>query len=61
NVVGGDLECCCADVRGTCMGTGTGLFRDGHCSTGPSDAGRYTLSITATAEFLAFSKAVGCD
>ncbi|KAJ1445194.1 hypothetical protein M885DRAFT_550733 [Pelagophyceae sp. CCMP2097] len=59
NVVGGDLECCCADVRGT--GTGTGFFRDGHCSTGPSDAGRHTVCITATAEFLAFSKAVGND
>eukprot|EP00961_Rhodomonas_salina_P218759 2956953-Rhodomonas_salina.2 len=34
-----ELECCCADVRG---GIGTGFFRDGHCSTGPTDEGRHT-------------------
>ena len=40
NVLGMDLQCCCDDVRGT--GIGTGFFRDGHCSTGPTDEGRHT-------------------
>mmetsp|Transcript_14549 Transcript_14549/g.58078 ORF Transcript_14549/g.58078 Transcript_14549/m.58078 type:complete len:1257 (-) Transcript_14549:1342-5112(-) len=59
NVLGGELECCCADVRGS--GVGTGFFRDGHCSTGPQDAGRHTVCCVATADFLEFSKAVGND
>jgi hypothetical protein len=32
-----------AQVRGS--GIGTGFFRDGHCSTGPEDAGRHTVCI----------------
>ena len=40
NVLGMDLQCCCAGVRDT--GIGTGFFRDGHCSTGPTDEGRHT-------------------
>jgi len=59
NVLGGDLECCCADVHGS--GIGTGFFRDGHCSTGVNDAGRHTVCVEATAEFLEFSKAIGND
>lgn len=59
NVLGTELECCCADVRGT--GIGTGFYRNGFCSTGPNDAGRHTVCVQATAEFLAFSKAVGND
>ena len=43
NVVGGELECCCAEVRDT--GIGTGFFRDGHCSTGPTDQGRHTVCV----------------
>lgn len=57
NVVGGELECCCADVRGT--GIGTGFFRDGHCSTGPSDEGIHTVCVLATEEFLRFSTYAG--
>ena len=38
NVLGGDLDCCCVDVRGT--GIGTGFYRDGFCSTGDDDRGR---------------------
>ena len=38
NVLGGELECCCANVRGT--GIGTGFYRDGFCSTGADDVGR---------------------
>ena len=59
NVLGGDLECCCADVRGS--GIGTGFYRDGHCSTGQDDEGRHTVCIEATADFLAFSASVGND
>ncbi|KAK3237422.1 hypothetical protein CYMTET_52500 [Cymbomonas tetramitiformis] len=57
NVLGGELECCCAEVRDT--GVGTGYFRDGFCSTGPSDDGRHTVCVEVTAEFLAFCRAVG--
>lgn len=59
NVLGTDLECCCADVRGT--GIGTGFYRNGLCSTGPEDAGRHTVCVEATADFLQFSVAVGND
>mmetsp|Transcript_26666 Transcript_26666/g.63370 ORF Transcript_26666/g.63370 Transcript_26666/m.63370 type:complete len:225 (+) Transcript_26666:2-676(+) len=58
NVLGMELECCCADVRG---GIGTGFFRDGHCSTGPTDEGRHTVCVQVTEEFLTFSKMVGND
>ena len=59
NVVGSDLRCCCADVRGT--GIGTGFYRDGHCSTGDDDAGMHTVCVEATAEFLRYSREVGND
>jgi len=59
NVLGTTLQCCCADVGGS--GIGTGFYRDGHCSTGPLDEGRHTVCIEATAEFLAFSASVGND
>ena len=59
NVLGGDLECCCADVRGS--GIGTGFYRDGHCSTGQDDEGRHTVCIEATVDFLEFSASVGND
>ena len=59
NVLGGDLECCCADVRGS--GIGTGFYRDGHCSTGQDDEGRHTVCIEATEDFLEFSASVGND
>lgn len=59
NVLGGELQCCCADVGGS--GIGTGFYRDGHCSTGQQDEGRHTVCMEATAEFLEFSKAVGND
>ena len=58
-VLGGDLECCCANVGGS--GIGTGFYRDGFCSTGVDDAGRHTVCMEATAEFLEFSASVGND
>ena len=57
NVIGGQLQCCCADVHGS--GIGTGFYRDGFCSTGPQDEGRHTVCIEATEKFLAVSAAVG--
>lgn len=52
NVLGCDLQCCCA---------GTGYYRDGHCSTGIEDTGRHTVCVEASAAFLEFSSAAGND
>ena len=54
NVLGGELQTCCTDPM-------TGFYRDGSCRTGPDDAGRHTVCILATDEFLAYSKSVGND
>jgi uncharacterized protein (DUF2237 family) len=39
----------------------TGFFRNGCCETGPHDVGMHTVCAVMTAEFLAFSAAVGND
>jgi len=52
NVLGTELKCCCRDPV-------TGFYRDGFCRTGEEDAGRHTVCIFATDEFLAYSKSVG--
>ena len=54
NVLGTELKVCCTDPM-------TGFYRDGYCRTGPEDAGRHTVCIEATDEFLAYSKAAGND
>lgn len=54
NVLGGDLKSCCMDPM-------TGFYRDGYCRTGADDAGRHTVCILATDEFLAYSKSAGND
>ena len=54
NVLGGKLLPCCLSPM-------TGFYRDGYCRTGPGDYGLHTVCIEATAEFLAFSRAVGND
>jgi uncharacterized protein (DUF2237 family) len=54
NVLGGELKSCCTDPM-------TGFYRDGYCRTGAEDAGRHTVCIFATDEFLAYSKSVGND
>lgn len=54
NVLGGELQVCCTDPI-------TGFYRDGYCRTGVEDAGRHTVCILATDEFLAYSKSVGND
>ena len=54
NVLGGELESCS-------MAPVTGFFRNGCCETGPHDVGMHTVCAVMTAEFLAFSKAMGND
>jgi uncharacterized protein (DUF2237 family) len=54
NVLGGELVPCSLAPR-------TGFFRNGCCETGPEDRGLHTVCAVMTAEFLAFSKAVGND
>ncbi|MEP6704291.1 MAG: DUF2237 domain-containing protein, partial [Acidobacteriota bacterium] len=54
NVLGTELRVCCIDPM-------TGFYRDGYCRTGAEDAGRHTVCIEATNEFLAYSKAAGND
>lgn len=59
NVLGTRMECCCADVRDS--GVGTGFYRNGYCSTGEQDIGRHTVCVQVSEEFLEFSKSVGND
>jgi uncharacterized protein (DUF2237 family) len=54
NVLGTELQSCCTSPM-------TGFYRDGKCRTGIEDAGRHTVCIVATEEFLEYSKAVGND
>ncbi len=54
NVLGGKLLPCCFSPM-------TGFYRDGYCRTGPGDYGLHTVCVEATAEFLAYSRAVGND
>jgi uncharacterized protein len=54
NVLGGDLEKCCADPM-------TGFYRNGCCNTGPGDFGVHVVCAQVTREFLDFSKARGND
>jgi len=54
NVLGDDLAPCSTDPM-------TGFFRNGSCDTCDQDHGSHTVCAVMTAEFLAFSKAVGND
>ena len=54
NVLGGVLEPCGTDPL-------TGFFRDGCCSTGPTDQGSHTLCAVMTEEFLAHQRSIGND
>ncbi len=54
NVLGTALVPCSFDPL-------TGYMRDGCCSTDESDAGSHLICARMTAEFLAFSQAVGND
>ena len=52
NVLGQPLHTCCGDPV-------TGFYRDGFCRTGPDDAGRHTVCVVMTRDFLEFSRAHG--
>ncbi len=54
NVFGQPLVACCMDPV-------TGFWRDGHCNTGPADAGVHTVCVIVTDDFLTYSKEVGND
>ncbi len=54
NVLGGRLAPCSTRPI-------TGFFRDGHCNTGPEDAGSHTVCAVMTDEFLAMSRYLGND
>jgi len=54
NVLGEPLQACSFDPV-------TGFYRDGCCHTGPDDVGTHVVCARVTAEFLAFSTAVGND
>jgi uncharacterized protein (DUF2237 family) len=54
NVLGSALETC--SIRPM-----TGFFRNGCCDTSAQDLGSHTVCAVMTAEFLAFSKAMGND
>ena len=54
NVLGEPLQACSFDPL-------TGFYRDGCCHTGPDDVGTHVVCAWMTAEFLAFSQAVGND
>ena len=54
NVLGGELASCSTDPM-------TGAFRNGCCETDNHDIGMHTVCAVMTAEFLAFSKAMGND
>jgi hypothetical protein len=54
NVLGEPLQACSFDPL-------TGFYRDGCCHTGPDDVGTHVVCARVTAEFLAFSHAVGND
>ncbi|MDX1972631.1 MAG: DUF2237 domain-containing protein [Candidatus Sumerlaeia bacterium] len=54
NVLGSDLITCSTKPM-------TGYFRDGCCRTDESDFGSHTVCAVMTAEFLAYTKAMGND
>jgi hypothetical protein len=54
NVLGTDLKLCCSSPV-------TGFYRDGYCSTGPTDYGTHVVCATVTKDFLEFTKTKGND
>jgi hypothetical protein len=54
NVLGEELEPCGTEPL-------TGFFRDGHCHTGPQDAGSHTICAVVTADFLEHQRSIGND
>ncbi|HPF35365.1 MAG TPA: DUF2237 domain-containing protein [Candidatus Krumholzibacteria bacterium] len=54
NVLGTELQECSRRPL-------TGFYRTGSCETGQDDLGHHLVCVQATAEFLAYSRAVGND
>ncbi|TNE48861.1 MAG: DUF2237 domain-containing protein [Deltaproteobacteria bacterium] len=54
NVLGGPLETCGTNPV-------TGYFRDGCCTTGPTDHGAHVVCVKVNEEFLSFSRSQGND
>ncbi len=54
NVFGKPLQSCSMQPL-------TGFYRDGHCTTGSSDAGRHVVCANVTQPFLEYSQAQGND
>lgn len=54
NVLGGPLDICSIKPM-------TGFTRNGCCEAHPQDPGSHTVCVVVSADFLAFSKAVGND
>ena len=54
NVLGEDLQVCCALPV-------TGFYRDGSCNTGPGDFGVHVVCAQMTEAFLAFTRRRGND
>ena len=54
NVLGGPLQPCGTDPV-------TGFYRDGHCASGPDDAGLHTVCTVVSADFLRMQFDLGND
>jgi uncharacterized protein (DUF2237 family) len=56
NILGGTLTPCSTGSEKT-----TGFYRDGYCSTGPTDTGTHVVCARVDDAFLAFTKSKGND
>jgi len=56
NILGGTLTPCSTPPEKT-----TGYYRDGYCSTGPTDTGTHVVCARVDDAFLAFTKSKGND
>ena len=56
NIMGKPMTTCC-DTPGKV----TGFYRDGYCSTGPTDAGTHVVCAVMNDDFLQFTKSKGND
>ena len=56
NILGNNLEVCCNEP-----GKVTGYYRNGMCSTGPTDVGTHVVCAIMDDEFLQYTKSQGND
>ena len=56
NIIGTKLQVCCNDP-----GKVTGFYRDGVCSTGPTDEGTHVVCAIMDDDFLQYTKSQGND